>query len=92
MWTFKTKRNTEGQITKHKARLVALGNTQKYGIDYEETFSPVIQRKSLRTLIANAAIKGWDIHTLDIDGAYLIAEIEDDIYMEPPEGIEEVRK
>ena len=71
-------------IVKHKARLVARGFSQEYGIDYKETFAPVIRLDALRAMLALAAIKDWDIWQLDIKGAYLHGDLEEEIYMEQP--------
>ena len=57
-WVYKTKRNANGTIKRHKARLVAQGFSQKYGQDYDETFSPVVRFESLRMIIALAVQNG----------------------------------
>lgn len=80
-WVFKEKEN--GQ---RKARLVVRGCQQKSGIDYNETFSPVISNDSLRTLFAVAATSKYKIITFDVKTAFLYGEIDEDIFMMPPEG------
>ena len=65
-WVFKVKRNTDGSVEKHKARLVAQGFSQKYGVDYDETFSPVVRFESIRTVIALAVKKGLKMHQMDV--------------------------
>lgn len=85
-WVFALKKNTSGEIVKYKARLVARGFSQEYGTDYKETFAPVIRLDALRAMLALAAIYGWDIQQLDIKGAYLNGDLEEEIYMmQPPE-------
>jgi len=85
-WVFKIKRNSKGEIEKHKARLVARGYTQKYGEDYEETFSPTLKQDSLRVITAIAAENNYKIHQLDIKAAYLYADLKEKLYMKAPEG------
>ena len=85
-WVFKTKHNADGTISKHKARLVAQGFTQKHGVDYEETFAPVVKYASLRTIFAIANQYGMEIHQMDVNSAYLNGDIDAEIYMRQPEG------
>ena len=87
-WVFKVKMLPNGQIDKYKARLVARGFTQQYGVDYFETFAPVIRMESLRTLLALAAVRDFEIHQMDVASAYLLGELEEDAYLCPPEGLE----
>ncbi|XP_035227835.1 uncharacterized mitochondrial protein AtMg00820-like [Stegodyphus dumicola] len=63
-WVFKRKLNKDGQVERYKARLVARGYTQVEGIDYKETFSPVIKTKSIRTLLAFSVEQDWQVHQL----------------------------
>ena len=85
-WVFALKRNASGEIVKYKARLVARGFSQEYGINYKETFAPVIRLDALRVILALAAIHGWDMQQLDIKGAYLNGELKETIFMiQPPE-------
>ena len=70
----------------YKARLVAKGYTQVQGIDYEETFSPVARYKSIRYLLAHAALQDWEIEAMDVKLAYLHGVLEKEIYMEELEG------
>jgi hypothetical protein len=75
-----------GVFDKNKARLVARGNLQRPGIDYGESFSPVMRLESLRTLLALAAIRDLDIVQFDIMSAYLHGRLKEELYMEQPEG------
>jgi cell pole-organizing protein PopZ len=87
-WVYKTKLHLDGTIQKHKARLVAKGYAQKSGIDYNETFAPVARLDTIRTLIALAAQKGWKLFQLDVKSAFLNGVLEEDVYVEQPEGFE----
>ncbi len=85
-WVFKLKQNADGSIARYKARLVAKGYTQVLGIDYKETFAPVVKFTTIRTLTALAALRGYKIYQLDISTAYLYADADTELYMEQPEG------
>jgi len=86
-WVLKVKDLQDGSL-KYKARLVAKGFSQKEGIDYTETYAPVIKYKSLRTLLAVANERNMEIHQMDVTTAFLNGDLEEEIYMEPPEGQE----
>ncbi|KAK4397351.1 Retrovirus-related Pol polyprotein from transposon RE2 [Sesamum angolense] len=85
-WIYKTKLNADGSIQKHKARLVAKGYSQLPGIDYTETFAPVARLDTIRALIAIAANKKWKIHQMDVKSAFLNGYIDEEIYVEQPQG------
>ena len=85
-WVYKTKLNADGSIQKHKARLVAKGYSQQYGVDYNETFAPVARLDTIRALIALAAQKKWKIFQLDVKSAFLNGYLEEEIYVEQPQG------
>ena len=61
-WVYKVNHNSDGTVSRYEARLVAKGYAQTYGIDYEETFSPVAKMATICTIIAVAASKGWLLH------------------------------
>lgn len=86
-WVFKIKRLPNGQIDRYKARLVARGFSQRHGIDYNETFAPVVRMESLRILLAVAAAEDLEIHQMDVVTAYLAGELEEEIYMAVPQGL-----
>ena len=84
---FKEKLGPEGDVAKRKARLVAGGHRQTKGVDYDETFAAAAKMSSIRAVLAHAASLDWEIHQIDVVGAYLNATIDEEIYMEPPEGL-----
>ena len=86
-WVFAIKRNADGSIARYKARLVAQGFTQKFGIDYSETYSPVIRTSTLRWLLAFAAFNDLKVRQADIETAYLYGDIDVELYMKVPEGV-----
>ena len=83
-WVFKLKRDAEGKIQKYKARLVAKGFSQVPGVDFEETYAPVGRTTSLRIFLAIAATQDLEIIQVDVEGAYLNGNLEEEIYMELP--------
>jgi hypothetical protein len=85
-WVYKTKEDAEGNPVKRKARLVARGFTQVEGIDYEETFAPTAKFVTIRLIISLATSLGWPMEQADIDTAFLWSDIDEDIYMQQPEG------
>jgi len=80
------KHDSEGQVERFKGRLVAKGYSQKYEIDYDETFSPVVLFSSIRTLLAYAVQRGMMIHQMDVITAFLNGELNEKIYMQQPTG------
>jgi hypothetical protein len=85
-WVFKRKMKSDGTIDKYKARLVAKGYSQQYGKDYIETFAPVAKFKSIRTIFALAAIKGWKVYHDDATSAFLNGTLKESVYMDQPKG------
>ena len=85
-WVFKVKYGSHGKAERFKGRLVAKGYAQKYGIDYEETFSPVVRFTSIRSLLAFAVQNDMLIHQMDVVTAFLNGKLDEEIYMEQPEG------
>ena len=85
-WIFKRKYHPDGSISAYKARLVAKGYRQREGIDYFDTYAPVARISSIKTLIAISALKGLYIHQMDVKTAFLNGYLNEDIYLEQPEG------
>ncbi|KAL0418531.1 UNVERIFIED_CONTAM: Retrovirus-related Pol polyprotein from transposon TNT 1-94 [Sesamum radiatum] len=85
-WILKRKYKADGSIDKYKARLVAKGFKQKEGLDFFDTYSPVTRITSIRVLIAVAALYDLEIHQMDVKTAFLNGELDEEIYMEQPEG------
>ena len=85
-WVFVRKRNENNDIIRYKARLVAQGFSQRPGIDYEETYSPVMDAITFRFLISLAVSEELDMRLMDVITAYLYGSIDSDIHMKIPEG------
>ena len=85
-WVYKKKIGPDGEISSYKARLVAQGYSQQYGIDYQETFSPVIRFESIRTILALSVQHDWKVHQMDVSTAFLNGNMDEDIYMKQPPG------
>lgn len=88
-WVYKIKHNSDGTIDRHKARLVARGFTQCYGINFKETFSPVVRFQSIRAIFAVAAIRKMKLVQFDIKTAFLYGELAETIYMKQPLGYDD---
>ena len=85
-WTYKFKRDANGNVQRDKAILVARGFRQREGIDYQETHSPVIRFDSIRAILAVAASEHMQIKQFDVKTAFLYGDIDEEIYIQQPEG------
>lgn len=88
-WVFKIKRNPDGTVDKYKARLVAVGYSQKKGIDYDKTFSPVAKMSTIRVLLSIAANEGLALKQFDVSTAFLYGSVKEEIYLRQPEGYDD---
>ncbi|UYV65566.1 hypothetical protein LAZ67_3004717 [Cordylochernes scorpioides] len=87
-WVFRRKYSSDGSLERYKARLVAKGYSQKYGIDYEETFAPVVRHSTIRTVLALAVEYDLLVHQMDVQSAFLNGDVKEEIYMTQPENLE----
>jgi hypothetical protein len=83
-WVYKIKRRSDGIIERYKAHMFARGFTQQEGIDYSETFSPIIKQATVRLVFSIAVSCGWKIHQLDIHNAFLNGVLDEEVYMKQP--------
>ena len=87
-WIYKIKHAADGSIEKYKARFVALGFSQKEGINYEETFALVSRYTSIRSVLALVVVMKWKIHQMDVKTSFLNGVVEEEVYVEQPLGFE----
>lgn len=85
-WVFTIKHNADGSVDRFKARLVAKGFHQQPGLDFHETFSPVIKHATIRFVLGVAVARNWPLRQLDVNHAFLQGHLHDDVYMVQPPG------
>lgn len=86
-WVFTVKPNLDGTLERFKARLVARGFSQQFGVDYRETFAPTVQMATFRTFLALVAAEDLECRVFDIKNAFTESEIKEDIYLKAPQGV-----
>jgi hypothetical protein len=86
IWSYRRKRSPAGVLLKHKARICTDGSQQQYGVDYWETYAPVVSWSTVRLLLSLASIHGWKSHQIDFTQAFTQPPIDEDIYMRIPQG------
>lgn len=87
-WVYKVKTRPDESVERYKVRLVASGFSQQFGLDYDETFSPMAKLSTVRVFLALAASKDWKFWQMDVKNAFLHRELDRKIYMIQPKGFE----
>jgi hypothetical protein len=85
-WIFKHKFHSDGTLARHKARWVVRVFSQRHGIDYDETFSPVVKSAMIRVVLSIASAHAWPIHQLDVKNAFLHGYLQETVYCQQPPG------
>jgi hypothetical protein len=85
-WVYKTKHDSKGNIERFKVRLAAKCSTQREGIDYNETFSPISCKDSFRIIMALVAHYDLELHQMDVKTAFVNRDLEKNVYMAQPKG------
>jgi hypothetical protein len=87
-WVYKIKKKSDSSADRYKARLLAKGFRQRYNIDYEDTFSPVVKAAIIRIVLSIAISRGWCLRQLDVQNAFLHGVLEEEVFMNKPLGYE----
>ena len=87
-WIYKTKQDVDGNVQTHKARMAEIGFTQQPGIDLNEKFAPIARMDTVRTVLAIATQNKWHVHQMDVNSAFLNGYLEEEVYVEQPQGYE----
>lgn len=88
-WVYKLKLDDKGKVIMHKARLVAVGSKQLIGIDFMETFAPVVKPATIRLILSIAVSKNWKLCQMDVSNAFLHGVLEEDVYMRQLPGFKD---
>lgn len=89
-WIFKIKRNVDGSVARYKGRLVVKGYLQEAGVDFQDTFSPIVKPTTVRVVLALAVSIGWSLRQVDINNVFLNGDLQEEIYMVQPPGFEQL--
>jgi hypothetical protein len=87
-WIYKVKQAADGSVEKYKSRFVARGFSHIEGIDYDETFAPIVRYSYIRSILSLSTQMGWRIHHMDVKTVFLNGIIEEELYTKQPEGFE----
>jgi hypothetical protein len=85
-WVLKTKLNEDGSVARYKARYVARGYAQVEGVDFFETYAPVVRAETVRVMLSLAATQNWKMRQFDVKTAFLYGPLDEEVYLEQPEG------
>ena len=85
-WIFKNKYNADGSLERRKARWVVRGFSQRPGLDFDQTFSPVVKPATIRMVLHLAAARDWPVHQLDVKNAFLHGDLTEKVYCQQPAG------
>jgi hypothetical protein len=88
-WVFKRKLNADGSLERYRARLVLKGFRQRYGIDYDAVFAPVVRMSTVRLFFSVVASRDLECHSVDIKNAFIQGNLEEHIYMQQPPGFDD---